>query len=257
MRAALGASRWRIIRQLLTESLIVALLGGGLGLLIAFWGIDALRAANPGEAAKFAPGWYQLGLNVPVLAFTLGLSVLSGLVFGLAPAWQVSKPNLNNALKEGGRQTGGGSHRLRGSLVVFEVALSLVLLVGAGLLLRSFIALLQSPGFNPDNVLTMNLCFRSKIQRTHNATASTVTCPACKKVLPGVESAAVVNYLPLGGADSSDAYLVEVIQTTTARRTLGAIASHRLTIFRRWIPILKAADLRKKTEPAPVGDDRQ
>ena len=86
LRTALGASRWRIVRQLLTESVIVALIGGALGMLIGFWGIDALRAANPGDAAKFAPGWYQLGINFPVLLFTLGLSVFSGIVFGLAPA---------------------------------------------------------------------------------------------------------------------------------------------------------------------------
>src|SRR5678816_4803822 len=98
------------------------------------WGIDLLRVSNPGEAARFAPGWDRLGLNLPVLLFTLTLSILSGLLFGLAPAWQVSKPNLNNSLKEGGRSSGSGSHRLRSSLVVFEVALSLVLLVGAGLL---------------------------------------------------------------------------------------------------------------------------
>ena len=144
LRAALGASRWRIIRQLLTESVIVALIGGALGVLVAFWGIDALRAANPGDAAKYAPGWYQLGLNFTVLAFTLGLSLFSGIVFGLAPALQVSKPNLNDSLKEGSRQTSGRSHRLRSSLVVFEVALSLVLLVGAGLLARSFLSLLKN-----------------------------------------------------------------------------------------------------------------
>src|SRR5215213_5978449 len=154
LRAALGASRWRIIRQLLTESVIVALIGGALGILIGFWGVDALRAANPADAAKYAPGWYQLGINSTVVLFTLGLSVVSGIVFGLAPALQVSKPNLNDSLKEGTRGTTGASHRLRSSLVVFEVALSLVLLVGAGLLIRSFLSLLRTdPGFNSDNVL--------------------------------------------------------------------------------------------------------
>jgi putative ABC transport system permease protein len=211
LRAALGASRWRIIRQLLTESLIVALLGGALGVLVGFWGIDALRAANPGEAAKFAPGWYQLGINVPVLAFTLGLSFLSGLVFGLVPAWQISKPDLNKALKEGGRQTSGGSHRLRSSLVVFEVALSLVLLVGAGLLVRSFLALLKTnPGFNPDNVLTMNLVLpAAKYKEEPQRGLFYRDLIHRVKALPGVESAALVNYLPLGGSNSSDDYLVE------------------------------------------------
>ncbi|MCU1267458.1 MAG: hypothetical protein JWM21_3776 [Acidobacteria bacterium] len=211
LRSALGASRWRIIRQLLTESVIVALLGGVLGVLLAFWGIEALRVSNPGDAAKFAPGWYQLGINFSVLAFTLGLSLLSGLFFGLAPAWQVSKPNLNDALKEGGRQTGGGSHRLRSSLVVFEVALSLVLLVGAGLLVRSFLSLLKtSPGFNPDNVLTMNLVLPGAKYKGEPQRATFYRDLVQRvKELPGIQSAAVVNYLPLGGANSSDAYLVE------------------------------------------------
>ena len=131
LRAALGASRWKIVRQLLTESLIISAAGGVLGVLIDYWGIDLIRVGNPGDAARFA-GWSNMGINFSVLAFSLLLSVASGLLFGLAPAWQVSKPNLNDALKDSGRQTGSGSHRLRSLLVVAEVALSLMLLVGAG-----------------------------------------------------------------------------------------------------------------------------
>src|SRR5829696_3186790 len=211
VRTALGASRWRIVRQLLTESVIVALIGGALGTLIGFWGIDALRAANPGDAAKFAPGWDQLGINFPVLLFTLGLSLFSGIVFGLAPALQVSKPNLNASLKEGSRQTGGSSHRLRSSLVVIEVALSLMLLVGAGLLARSFLSLLKTdPGFNPDKVLTMRLGLsREKYKGEPQVAAFYNELVQRVKANPGVESAAVVNYLPLGGANSTDSYLVE------------------------------------------------
>jgi putative ABC transport system permease protein len=210
LRTALGASRWRIIRQLLTESLIVALIGGALGTLIGFWGIDALRAANPGEAAKFAPGWQHLGINFPVLLFTLGLSVLSGIVFGLVPALQVSKPNLNDSLKEGSRQT-TGSHRVRSSLVVFEVALSLMLLVGAGLLARSFLSLLRTdPGFNPDNLLTMNLVLPTAKYKDERARATFYDQLLQRiKSQPGVEAAAAVNYLPLGGSNSSDGYLIE------------------------------------------------
>jgi putative ABC transport system permease protein len=211
LRTALGASRWRIVRQLLTESLIVALIGGALGVLIGFWGIDALRAANPGEASRFAPGWYQLGINAPVLLFTLGLSIVSGIVFGLAPALQASKTNLNDSLKEGSRQTSGSSHRLRSWLVVFEFALSLVLLVGAGLLTRSFLALVKTDaGFNPDHVLTMNLVLPAAKYKDEPARAAFYNDLVQRvKAQPGVESAAVVNYLPLGGANSSDAYLVE------------------------------------------------
>jgi putative ABC transport system permease protein len=211
VRAALGASRWRIVRQLLTESVIVALIGGGLGILIGFWGIDALRAGNPGDAAKYAPGWYQLGINPTVLLFTLGLSLLSGIVFGLAPALQVSKPNLNITLKEGTRGTSSASHRLRSSLVVFEVALSLVLLVGAGLLTRSFLSLLKTdPGFNSDNVLTMALVLPVVKYRDEPARAAFYNDLVQRvKAQPGVESAAFVNYVPLGGANSSNSYLVE------------------------------------------------
>lgn len=211
LRTALGASRWRIVRQLLTESVIVALIGGALGMLIGFWGIDALRAANPGDAARFAPGWYQLGINFPVLMFTLGLSVFSGIVFGLAPALQVSKPNLNDSLKEGSRQTTGSSHRLRSSLVVAEVALSLMLLVGAGLLGRSFLSLLKTdPGFNPDNVITMTLVLPiAKYKEEPQRAAFYQDLVQRVKANPGVESAALVSHLPLGGANASDSYLVE------------------------------------------------
>ncbi|HEU4873447.1 MAG TPA: ABC transporter permease [Pyrinomonadaceae bacterium] len=211
LRTALGASRWRIVRQLLTESVIVALIGGALGMLIGFWGIDALRAANPGDAAKFAPGWYQLGINFPVLMFTVGLSLFSGIVFGLAPALQVSKPNLNDSLKEGSRQTSGSSHRLRSSLVVLEVALSLMLLVGAGLLGRSFLSLLKTdPGFNPDNVITMSLVLPvAKYKDEPRVAAFYQDLLQRVKANPGVESAAFVNFLPLGGANASDSYLVE------------------------------------------------
>ena len=210
LRAALGASRWRIIRQLLTESVIVALVGGALGVLVGFWGIDALRVSNPGDAATFAPGWHKLGINLPVLAFTVGLSFFCGIVFGLAPALQFSKPNLNDSLKEGSRQTSGNSHRLRSSLVVFEVALSLMLLVGAGLAARTFLSLLRTdPGFNPDNLITMTLVLPLKYKEEPQRAAFFSDLVQRVKAYPGVESAAVVNYLPLGGSNSSDHYLIE------------------------------------------------
>jgi putative ABC transport system permease protein len=211
LRAALGASRWRIVRQLLTESVIVALIGGLVGVLIAFWGIDLLRGANPADAAKYAPGWDRLGMNLPVLLFTVGLSLLSGLVFGLAPALQVSKPNLNDALKEGGRQGSGGSNRLRGSLVVFEIALSLILLIGAGLLTRSFMSLLKTdPGFKPDHLITANLVLPAAKYKDDPSRAAFYTDLVQRvQAVPGIQSAAMVNYIPLGGANSSDAFLID------------------------------------------------
>lgn len=211
LRAALGASRWRIVRQLLTESLVVALIGGLVGVAIAYWGIDLLRVSNPGEAARYAAGWDQLGLNLPVVGFTLLLSVLSGLIFGLAPSWQISKPNLNHALKDGGRQTGGGSHHLRSGLVVFEVAVSLILLVSAGLLVRSFLSLLKTnPGFNGDSILTMNFVLPASKYKDRPARAAFYADFVQRvKNLSGVESAALVSHIPLGGANASDNFLIE------------------------------------------------
>ena len=223
LRAALGASRWRIVRQMLTESVIVAFIGGLVGILIAFWGVDLLRAGNPGEASKFAPGWDQLGINPAVLLFTIGVSVLSGLLFGLAPALQVSRPNLNNALKEGGRQGAGSSNRLRSSFVVAEIALSLILLVGAGLLVRSFLALMKTnPGFNPENVMTMQLVLPvAKYKEESQRAAFFTDLVQRTQSVPGVESAAVVNFVPLGGANASDDFLVEGVPEPPAGQEFG------------------------------------
>ncbi len=211
LRAAIGASRWRITRQLLVEAFIIALLGGAAGVVVAFWGIDLLRTGNPGEAAQYAPGWNHFGINIPVLLFTFGISLLSGVLFGLAPAWHFSKPDLNDALKEGGRQGTPGSHRLRGALVVAEIALSLILLIGAGLMFRSFVALLNTPpGFNPDGVLTMTLNLPTT-QYKEAAQRVGFYSELVQRVqkLPGVQSAAVVSHVPLGGSNASSSFLIE------------------------------------------------
>jgi predicted permease len=211
LRSALGASRFRIVRQLLTESVLLGLAGGALGVLVAYWGVDLIRTASPGEAARFAPGWSNLGINLPVLGFTLLLSVLSGVVFGLAPAWQLSKPDLNGALKEGTRQATSSSHRLRGLLVVAEVALSLMLLVSAGLLIRSFLELVKTnAGFDSENLITMNLVLPgAKYKERPQRAAFFADLVQRVQQIPGVASAAVVNHLPLGGSNSSNSFLVE------------------------------------------------
>ncbi len=158
IRTALGAGRWRLVRQLLTESLLLASLGGAIGLLLAMWGIDVLPALDPDNIPRLT----TIGINLPVLLFTLGISVLTGCLFGLAPAWQMTRASLNQSLKEGGRGAFGNvkGSRLRATLVVVEVALSLVVLIGAGLLLKSFVRLLKvDPGFVAENLLTVNVGF--------------------------------------------------------------------------------------------------
>ncbi|MCA1614216.1 MAG: ABC transporter permease, partial [Acidobacteria bacterium] len=140
IRMAMGASRARLVRQLLTESVVLALGGGALGILFAVWGVALIGMGIPQSLAKYLPGWENMGINPRALVFTLGVSVLTGLVFGLAPALQASRADLNEALKEGGRAGADGSrrNRVRSLLVVSEIALSFMLLAGAGLLVKSF-----------------------------------------------------------------------------------------------------------------------
>src|SRR5262245_55405217 len=155
VRVALGAGRLRLTRQLLTESVLIATLGGAVGVVLAVWGFDMLIALKPANL----PLVETIRVNGQVLLFTLGVSVLTGIVFGLAPVWQVTRMNVSDTLKEGGRGTAGSArHRLRSVLVVAEVALALLLLVGAGLLIKSFWKLRNvGPGFNPDSLLTMRI----------------------------------------------------------------------------------------------------
>ena len=158
VRLALGASRSRLIRQTLTESLLLALVGGALGLFISVWAIQALAHGIPEGFSKFIPGWTRLGINFNVLAFTFVVSLLAGMLAGLASVWHSTRTNLNEALKAGGRSDAGrgGHSRLRGVLVVSEVALSLVLLIGAGLMVRSFAEMLRADlGIKPANVVAM------------------------------------------------------------------------------------------------------
>ena len=161
VRATLGAGRKRILRQLLTESALMAVIGGVLGIAVAYGGIHLLRGALPPPGGRGQiPHADWIGIDGSVLAFTLFVSLLTGIIFGLAPAVQISRSELFESLKEGSRGSTGGrrSHFIQSSLVVSEVALSLMLLVGAGVLIRSFFLIMSdSLGFDPANVLTMQI----------------------------------------------------------------------------------------------------
>jgi putative ABC transport system permease protein len=196
IRTALGAGRWRLIRQFLTESVVLFILGGALGLLISKWGVDFLVS----WASAFMPRAGEVKLDARVVGFTLLLSFLTGVIFGLAPAIQSSKTDVQSALKEGGNS--GQSPRrnwIRSALVVAEIAAALVLLVGAGLLIKSFAQLLRTdPGVRAENVLTMGLTLPQTLYSTHQS-RTLFYQQVLERVesIPGVESAGVVNLLPI------------------------------------------------------------
>ncbi len=208
VRAAIGAGRWRIVRQLLTESLLLAAMGGAAGLLLALWGTDVLVSLSPKELADLQ----QVRISVPVLGFTLAVSMLTGIIFGMVPAFEATRFNLQESLKEGSQNIGGGtrSQRLRGVFVIVEIALALVLLVGAGLLVRSFWRLQSvDPGFNAKNLLTMRVSLpnrkydsdRKRIDFFRQAVEGI-------RALPGVEAAGATNFLPFAGPHAGT--LVEI-----------------------------------------------
>jgi len=207
VRLALGASRARLIRQALTESAILGILGGTIGLFISVWAIEALARGIPEDFSKFIPGWNRLGINLNVLFFTFAVSMLAGMVAGLAPMWHSTRTNLNEALKAGGRgDSGRGGHsRIRSTLVVAEVALSLVLLVGAGLMVRSFIAMQRADlGIKPENVLAMQISLprdsyddKDKRRNFYQQLLGRV------ETMPGVMRAGMINIVPFSSSYTS------------------------------------------------------
>ena len=202
VRTALGASRIRVIRQLLTESVILGVAGGTVGLLLAFWGVSLLRRASLGVIPTTA----DISLDPTVLCFTLGVSFVTSVLFGLAPALQASKPELSEALKEGGRSGAEGStrNRVRSALVIAEVALSLMLLVGAGLLIRSFMNLRQTEtGFDAGHLLTLTISYPVGPDEGGKAFNFFRAVEERLRALPGVKAAAVSNGAPMLGAAES------------------------------------------------------
>jgi putative ABC transport system permease protein len=203
VRRALGADRLRIVRQLLTESVVLAVSGGALGVLVAVWGVSALtRLAPPGT-----PRIDEVGVDGRVLVFAALLSVATGVLFGLVPAAQAARDRVTNALKQGGRgQLGDGGVRVRRALIVAELALALVLLAGGGLLLRTFLAMQRADlGFNPDKVLTGFVLPAGSHYRTDPARVAFYDAVLARTAaLPGVDVAALSSVIPLNGDSDTD-----------------------------------------------------
>jgi len=251
IRTALGASRGRLVRQLLTESVLLSGLGGALGLLFASWGVELLLAVIP----ENIPRVRGMHIDGRVLGFTIGISVLSGIFFGLAPAIQSSRLNLNSSLKEGGRSgEGAGKRRIRSALVVAEIAMSLVLLIGAGLMIKSFAALQKvNIGFNPDNLVTMEISLPGSRYRDR-AQIITFYQQLLQKVeaLPGVESAATSVCLPPDLLQISDDFVVEGSATSPDQtHPVAALLLSSPSYFKTLaIPLLQG---REFTEADKVG----
>jgi putative ABC transport system permease protein len=195
LRTALGASRWRVVRQLLTESVMLSVVSGLAGLALSIWLIKLLVAITPPNTPRVD----EIGIDLRVFGFTLAVTVAAGLLFGLVPALQTSQPDLNATLKDSGQRgsESGGRNRIGGLLIVSEIALAFILLAGAGLLIKSFKHLRETnPGFNSDNVLVMRVSMSSKPEQNAQRYKQLIDQV---KATPGVQSAGAILSLPLGG----------------------------------------------------------
>jgi putative ABC transport system permease protein len=245
LRSALGAGRWAVMRQFLTESLLLALFGGGAGLLLAIWGVRVLLALGPADIPRVD----TVGVDAPVLLFALGISLLTGVVFGLAPAWRGTSVNLSDALKQGERGSSDGlaRNRFSGLLVASEFAMAVVLLAGAGLMIRSFFALEHvDPGFDPHNLLSMVVGVAGTEEQSAGHTGNFYKQVLLKvKAAPGVQSVGAINHLPLAGDEWGLPFHVEGRAATRPGEEPGA--TYRVVFpgyFRTMrIPILRGRDV--------------
>jgi putative ABC transport system permease protein len=248
IRSALGASRMRVVRQLLTESIILSLAGGALGLLLAVWWSDLLVALGKDNI----PRALHVGVDWRVLGFTLGVSVLTGIIFGLVPAVHSSKPELTESLKEGGRGSGEGArrNRIRGLLVISEVAVAVVLLVCAGLLVKSLWRLRQvQPGLNPTNVLTFSVALPDIKYEGEKQSRFYEDLVAQLKSLPGVQSASNVVPLPLSGERYSISFQIDGRPVARKDEPSADFFSAGVSYFRTMgIPILKGRDFNDRDQ---------
>jgi putative ABC transport system permease protein len=213
VRLAIGATRWRVMRQLLTESVMLALVGGAIGCMMAAWSVDALFKMIPEGMGKYIPGWNRTGLSYAALFFTASVSILTGVLFGLAPAWQATKTNLNETLKEGGDKGAPGKSArglLRNGLVVAQLAVATVLVIGAGVFVRSFIEILRADlGIKPEHVVTVNLELpREKYPEAEQRRNLFQQLLQRVEALPGVTGAGVVDTLPMIGSYNSSRFQI-------------------------------------------------
>jgi len=225
VRTALGASRGQIVAQLLTESMLLSVAGASLGLLIAAWGVEAIRAGMPAEVEKYIVGWQEMRIDARTLLFALAAAVGAGLVAGLAPAWQNSRTNLTGALREGGRGTSSGRarHRFRAILVAAEVALAVVLLVGASLMVRGFSTLAHAAtNLEPATLLTLRLALtETKYKQPYLQEAFYREVIQRIEGIPGVRSAIAVNALPYSQHSTGRSFTIEGRQADPAHPVLG------------------------------------
>jgi putative ABC transport system permease protein len=254
IRSALGASRLRVVRQLLTESMVLSIAGGSLGLLLALWGTSLLVSIIGSDVPRSA----QIGMDGRVLGFTLLLSLLTGVVFGLVPALHSSKTDLTESLKDGGRGSTEGSRRnaMRGALVIVEVAIAVVLLAGAGLLIQSLLRLQHvNPGFNPKNVLSFSLGLPEVKYTTQKQIDFFNELVSRIESLPGVQAASAVMPLPLSSDRIRITFETEGRSIPRGELPASDYRAVALNYFRTMgIPLLKGRDFdeRDNRQSTPV-----
>jgi predicted permease len=245
IRSALGAGRARIVRQLLTESVLLSLAGGILGMALGFVGVRALLAVSPAGLPRIGEDGSAIGIDWPVLGFTLGVSLLTGILFGLFPAFSASRSDLNSTLKESGNRSGTGFRegKARSLLVVSEISLALVLLIGAALLIRTYIALHDvGPGFDAHNVLTMEMSLNGpRYQNTAGVTQLLRDGRDRLNALPGVELAAAGFWRPIDVEDGTGFQIVgRQFEKGCCSSQWMSITPGYLSLFR--IPVLRGRD---------------
>ena len=252
LRVALGAGTWRILRQWLTESLLLALLSASIGVLFAAWGLRLIKFYGAGQLPRLD----EVQIDLPVLTFTIVVSILTAVIFSLLPALKASRPDINEVLKAGAKTATSSSSLWRDSLVVAEVALGLVLLIGAGLMIRSFTSLTNvHPGFDPQNVLTGRITLSGPSYEDTEARRRYVSQTIERlKALPGVESAALVAPMPFSGAEIGGDFKIEGQATEPGREPSANVRNVTSEYFQTIrIPLLKGRYFSEQDKRGDVG----